>query len=129
MGRGPQPASPERRRAGVHVHRPAALADFLGQRVYPRERVWAAIERAVAEALYHLVQPGSQLLHPAGRDPQQVAGGDHAGQRPLGQPPVLQERREARALPQRGDRQLDRPWPASGVAADLDIGASAARTP
>ena len=67
MGKGPQPASPERRRAGVH--RPAALADFLCQCVYPRERVWAEIERAVAEALYHLVQPGGQLLHPAGRDP------------------------------------------------------------
>jgi hypothetical protein len=46
-----------------------------------------------------------------GRDPQQIAGGHHASQRPLGPPPLLQVLRVIRALTQFQDRQLDRPGP------------------
>jgi hypothetical protein len=40
----------------VHVHRPAALADLLSQRIDPHERVRAAVERPGPEALHHLIQ-------------------------------------------------------------------------
>ena len=144
----------------MHVHGPAALADLLGQRVDPAERVRPAVQRPVPEGLHQLVQlrchrghlrlgqahdpeGGRQLLHPPGRDAQQVAGRDDRGQRPLGPPPVLQEAREVRSLAQLGDRQLDRPGagvplappvpvagvhpvrrdlPVPGVARDLDVG-------
>ena len=87
----------------VHVHRAAALADLLGQRIDPHERVRPAVQRPVPEAVDELVQlrghradlrlgqagdpEGSgQLLHPPGGDPQQVRRGHHRGQRPLGPP-------------------------------------------
>ena len=54
---------------------------------------------------------GGELLHPPGRDAQQVAGRHDRGQRPLGPAAVLQEPREVRPGPQLGDRQLDRPGP------------------
>ena len=40
----------------VHVHRTAALADLLGQRVDPHERVRAGIQRPVSEPLHQFVQ-------------------------------------------------------------------------
>ena len=40
----------------VHVHRAAALADLLGQRVDPAERVRPAVQRPVPEAVHQLVQ-------------------------------------------------------------------------
>ena len=40
----------------VHVHRAAALADLLGQRVDPAERVRPAVQRPVPEGLHQLVQ-------------------------------------------------------------------------
>jgi hypothetical protein len=112
----------------VHVHGAAALADLLGQRVDPAERVRASVQRPVPEPFHHLVQlrghhadlrlgqarhaqGGGQLFHPPGRDPQQVRRGHHRGQRPLGPAAVLQERREVRPVPQLRDRQLDRPRP------------------
>ncbi len=138
----------------------AALADLLGQRVDPHKRVRPGVQLAAAEAGHHLVQfsgheadlrlrqrrdtqRGGQLLHPPSRDPQQVAGGHHRGQRPFRPPPVLQEPRVVRALAQLRDRQLDGPGPGiplpqpvtvaavhtlggdlpvAGVAADFDIG-------
>ena len=93
----------------VHVHRAAALADLLGQRIDPHERVRAAVQRPVPEPFHHLVQlrrhradlrlgqahhaqGGGELFHPPGRDTQQVRRGHHRGQRPLGPAAVLQER-------------------------------------
>ena len=108
---------------------PAALADLLGQRVHPHIGVGAGVQRPGAERLdlrvQHLGHPGhlrlgdpgdaerlDQLVHPPGRDPEQVAGGDHADQRLLGAAPAVQQPvREVRPRPQLRDRQLDRAGP------------------
>jgi hypothetical protein len=93
---------------GVHDHRAAVLADLLGQRVQPQERVRAGVQRPRperldlgVEALGHLrdlrlrqrgdAQLGDQLLHPAGRDPEQVAGGHHRDQGLLSAAASLQQ--------------------------------------
>lgn len=77
---------------GVHVDHPPALTDLEHQGVRGDERVGALIERAGPELLDLGVQllghgrdlrprqPGDpqgldELLHSAGRDPEQVAGG------------------------------------------------------
>ena len=111
---------------GVHRHHPAALADLEDQRVGGHERERAAVsQRSGAELLDVLVelvghhrdlrlrQPGDaqglhQLVHPPGRDPEQVAGRHHAGQRPLGALAPLQEPLgEVGALAQLGDRDVE----------------------
>ena len=113
----------------VDVDHPAALADLHRQRVRGHERVRARVQRPGAEVLdmgvelrgHHrdlrLRQPGDaegldQLLHPPGRDPEQVAGRHHRDQRPLGPPaPLEQPVREVGALAQLGDRDLHRAGP------------------
>jgi hypothetical protein len=40
----------------VHVHRPAALTDLLGQRVNPHERVRPGVQRPGPEPGNHLIQ-------------------------------------------------------------------------
>jgi hypothetical protein len=85
---------------GVHVDDSAALADLEDQGVGGDERVGPGVQGAVPEgrdllvkvaghlADLRLAQPGDaqgldEPLHPPGGDAQQVAGGDHGGQRPL----------------------------------------------
>ena len=110
----------------VGVDHPAALADLHRQRVRGQERVRALVQGPGAEVLdvgvellgHHrdlrLRQPGDaegldQLLHPPGRDPEQVAGRHHRGQRPLGPPAALEQPvGEVGALAQLGDRDLHR---------------------
>jgi hypothetical protein len=111
----------------VHVHRPAALADLLGQRVDPHEGVRPGVQRTGPELGDHLIQLGGhdadlrlgqlrhpeglgELLHPPRRDAQQVRRRDHGGQCPLGPPPPLQQPlRVVSAVPQLRHRQLDGP--------------------
>ncbi|SNR99771.1 hypothetical protein SAMN06272737_1612 [Blastococcus mobilis] len=110
----------------VHVDHPAALADLEHQGVGGDEGVGPGIQRPVAElgdlrvevpghlADLGLAQPGDaqaldQLLHPAGGDAEQVAGGDHGGQRPLGPAAALEQPvGEVRPGAQLGDRHLQR---------------------
>ena len=110
---------------GMHVHRAPALADLLGEGVQPHEHIRPGIQRPGPEAGHHLIQLGGhhrhlrlrqlrhsqalgQLLHPAGGHAQQIGGGHHGGQRPLGPAaPLQQPLRVVAALPQLGDRQLD----------------------
>ena len=48
-----------------------------------------------------------ELVHPPGRHPEQVAGRDHRGQRPLGAFAAFQQPvREVGAVPQLGDREI-----------------------
>ena len=111
---------------GVHTDHPAALADLQHEGVGGHERVWAGIEGAVpevgdlgVEVLGHLAhlrlrEPGDaqglhQLLHPPGAHPEQVAGGDHGGQRPLRSPAALQQPvREVGPGSELGDRDVQR---------------------
>ncbi len=111
----------------VHGHDPSALADFEHERVGGDERERAGVRQgAGAELLNVRVEfPGHvgdlalgqardaqrlhELVHPAGRDPEQVAGRDHAGQRPLGAlAPLQQPFGEVGALPQLRDLHLER---------------------
>ena len=123
----------------VHVDDPTALADLHRQRIRRQERVGPLVERSGAEvgdlgvqlAGHHtdlgLAQPGDpelldQLLHPPGRHPQQVAGGDHTDQGPLGPLPAFQQPlREIGALPQLRNRQLDRAGPGVEVAGPVAV--------
>jgi hypothetical protein len=109
---------------GMDVDHPAALADLEDQGVGGHERVGPGVQRAVpevrdlaVEVLGHLAhlglrQPGDaqgldELLHPPGRGPEQVAGGDHGGQRPLRPAAALQQPvREVGPGPQLGDRHV-----------------------
>jgi hypothetical protein len=108
----------------VHVHRPAAIADLLGQGVDPDEGVRPPVQRAGPEPLHELVQLGRHRadlrlaqpghpqrgrgpLHPPGRHAQQAGRGHDLRQRPLRAAAVLQERREVTAVPQLRDRQPD----------------------
>ena len=113
----------------VHVHRPAALAHLLGQRIDPHECVGAAVQRPRAEASHHLIQfhrhhadlrlaqlrhaQGlGQLLHPPRRDAQQVGRRHDGGQRPLSPAaPLQQPLRVIGPLAQLRDRQLHGPGP------------------
>jgi hypothetical protein len=133
---------------GVHAHHPAALADLQDQRVGGHERVGTGVQRAVPEVgdlgvqvLGHLAdlrlrEPGDaqaldQLLHPPGRDAQQVAGGDHGSQRPFRPSAALhQPVREVGARPQLRDRHLQGAGSGVEVAgpiavADVDPGLAA----
>ena len=77
-----------RRDQAVHVHRAAALADLLGQRIDPHERIRPGVQRPVPGSRpparpaprpsrtprlrqAHHAEGGGELLHPPGRDPQQ----------------------------------------------------------
>jgi len=124
---------------GVHVHRPAALADLLGQRVDPHERIRPGVQRPRAEAAHHLIQFGGhdadlglaqlrhaeglgELLHPAGADAKQAGRGDDGGQGPLrAAAPLQQPLRVIRAFPQLGDRHLDGPRPGVPVPAPVAV--------
>jgi hypothetical protein len=108
----------------VYVDHPAALADLEHQRVGGQERVRPLVQRPGAERLDLLVelgghhrdlrlrQPGDaqrldKLLHPPGRDAEQVAGRHHRGQRALGAAPALQQPvREVATLAQLRDRHV-----------------------
>ena len=85
----------------MHVDHPAALADLEDQGVSSDEGVRAAVQRPAAEGLHRgveffghhrhlpLGQTGDaqrldQAVHPPGGHPEQVAGGHHRGQGPLG---------------------------------------------
>ena len=100
------------------------FADLEHQGVGGHERVRAGIQRPGAERLdggveflgHHadlrLRQAGDaqgldELVHPPRGHPEQVAGGHHGGQCPLGAFAAFQQPvREVRALPQLGDREI-----------------------
>jgi hypothetical protein len=123
----------------VHDHRPAALADLLGERVQPQECVGAGIQRAGperldlrVEALGHLAdlrlrqrrnpQLPDELLHPPRRDPQQIAGGHYGDQGLLGAATALQQPlREVTARAQLRDRELDTPGPGVPVPQPIPV--------
>jgi hypothetical protein len=85
---------------GVHVHDPPGLADLEHQGVGGHRRDLRLRQPRDPEAL-------DQLLHPPGAHPQQIAGGDHAGQGRFGAAAALEQPvREVRALPQLGDRHV-----------------------
>ncbi|GAA3228032.1 hypothetical protein GCM10020256_39880 [Streptomyces thermocoprophilus] len=112
---------------GVDVDDAAALADLLGERVDPDERVRAGVQGPVTEGCDLLVQvlghradlglrqlrhPEGlgELLDPAGGDTEQVGGGDHRDQGLLGPAAALEKPvREVAALPQLGNGELDGP--------------------
>jgi collagen type II alpha len=89
------------REQGVHVDHPAVLADFHRESVDPHERVGAGLERAGPERSDLGIEVGGhladlrarqrldpellgQLLHPPGRDPEQIRGRDDSDQGLLG---------------------------------------------
>ncbi|GJF32771.1 hypothetical protein KNE206_54710 [Kitasatospora sp. NE20-6] len=102
------------------------LADLPGQRVDPHERVRALVEGTVTELgdplvqvfghLGHLglrelgdAQALGELLHPPGRDAEQVTGGDDADEGLLGPAAALQQPAvEVRAGADPRDCQVDR---------------------
>ena len=108
---------------GVHVHDPAALADLEHQGISGQEGVGAGVEWAGAEVGdlgvelgghdrdLGLRQPGDaegldELLHPAGRDTEQVARGDHRGQGALGAATALEQPDRFGTVGDR-DREID----------------------
>jgi hypothetical protein len=112
-----------------HQHRGVAdspaLADLHRQRIDPHKRVRAGVQGPAPPGGHRVVELSTDprdlrlgdplqphrtghIVHPAGRHPLHVALGDHRGQRPLGPPARLQQRREVAPLPQLGDRQLNR---------------------
>ena len=109
---------------GVHVDHPAPFANLEHQGVGGQEGVRAGIERAganrldsVVEFLGHhrhlrLGQTGDaqcfdEFVHPPGGHPEQVAGGHHRGQGPLGAFAAFQQPlREVRAVAQLRDRKI-----------------------
>jgi hypothetical protein len=109
----------------VDVDDAAALADLLGQRIHPDERVRPLVQGSVAECGHLLVkmlghrtdlglrQLGhaerlGELLDAAGGYAEQVSGGDHRDEGLLGPPAAFEEPvREATALTQLGDGQFD----------------------
>ena len=109
----------------VHVHRPAALAHLLRQRVQPHERIRSGIQRLGAKRLHlpvqhlcHLAELAlgdlldpellHQLVHPARRNPQQVTGGHHTDECLFGPAaPFQQPIGEVGARAQLGDGQFD----------------------
>ncbi len=115
----------------VHVDDAAALADLLGERVDPDERVRAGVQGPVAkggdllvQVLGHRADLGlrqlrhpeglGELLHSAGGDTEQVGGGDHRDQGLFGPAAALEQPvREVAALPQLGNGELD--GPSAGV--------------
>src|SRR6201988_1799428 len=108
----------------MHVDHPPRLADLEHQGVGGHERVWAGSQRPGPKRLdggveflghhRHLrlrqrrdAQSLDQLVHPPRRHPQQIAGGHHRRQGPLGAFVAFQQPiREVRAVPQLGDRQI-----------------------
>ena len=113
---------------GGHQHRgvahPPTFADLHRQRVDPHKHIRAGVQRPVAPRVGHLVelradprhlalgdplQPhrAGHVIHPPGRHPLHIALHHHRGQRPLGPPAWLQDRREVAALAQPRDLKLD----------------------
>ena len=109
----------------VDRHDPAALADLQDQGVGSHERERPGLGQGAGaelldvgvELLGHLRDLGlrqagdaqglHQLVHPPRRHPQQVAGRHHAGQRPLGTLPTLEEPLgEVGPLPELGHRDV-----------------------
>ena len=111
----------------VHVDHPTLLADLetrasAATNVYgpPSSGRLRNASTAVSSSLaitddLRLRQAGDpqgphELVHPPRRNPQQVAGGHHRGQCPLGAFAAFQQPvREVGAVPQLGDRQIQRP--------------------
>jgi hypothetical protein len=103
---------------------PPALADLEHQRVRGEERVGDLIEWAGTEVGdlgvefgghgrdLCVAEPGDaegldQLLHPPSGDPEQIAGGDHRGQRAFGPAAALEQPvREVGPGPQFGDDNI-----------------------
>ena len=118
---------------GGHQHRggvahPPTFADLHRQRVDPHKHIRAGVQRPVAPRVDHLVelradprhlalgdplQPhrAGHVIHPPGRHPLHIALHHHRGQRPLGPPARLQDRREVAALAQPRDLKLHRADP------------------
>jgi hypothetical protein len=112
-----------------HIHDAAGLPAALGERVYPHIHIGSAIQRPGpkgghlgVQALGELGDLGlaqaldpkglDQALHASGGHPTHVALGHHRHQGTLGAPAGLQQPvREVAALPELGDRQLDRADP------------------
>ena len=108
----------------VHVDHPPLLANLEDQGVGGHERVRAGVQWPGAKRLHggveflghhadlRLRQAGDaqrldELVHPPRRHTQQVAGGHHGGQRPLGPLTAFQQPvRKVRTVPQLGYRQI-----------------------
>ena len=124
----------------VHRHHPATFADLEHEGVGGDERVRTRLFQAAGAELLHVLielgghhrdlRPGQagdaqglhELVHPPGRDAQQVAGRHHAGQRPLGPPaPLQQPLRVQAALAQRRDRDIHSPDAGVQVAVSVAV--------
>ena len=107
---------------------PPALTDLHRQRIDPHKQIRAGVQGPAAPGRHQFVQLAAdprhlrlgdplqahragQVIDPPGRPPFHITLHHHRGQRPLGPPARLQQRREVAALPQLGDRQLNRPDP------------------
>jgi hypothetical protein len=127
---------------GVHRHHAATLADLEHEGVGGHEGERAGVLQAAGAELFdvfvqvlghhrHLrlgqagdTQGGHQLVHPPGRDAQEVAGRHHRGQCTLGSLAALkQPLGEVGALPQLGDRDVEGPGASVEIAVAVAVAA------